>query len=71
MKRKLPICTHCQTPYEGEKHDCIYQQMEDAEVKLEEARTVVRQLLNIAKLAMPDTYFATDARVKRARKFLR
>jgi len=32
---------------------------------------VIRSLLKIAEIAMPDTYFATDRRVNAARKLLK
>lgn len=34
-------------------------------------KTVIRGLLKIAKLALPDTYFATDRRVRAAKKLLK
>lgn len=38
--------------------------------QLKKAKKVIKGLLEIAKIAMPDTY-ATDRRVKKAKKFLR
>lgn len=35
-----------------------------------EVRRVVVGLLKIAELVMPDTFFASDSRLKRARKLL-
>lgn len=36
-----------------------------------QALRVARDLLSIAEIAMPDTYFETDSRCKRARAFIK
>jgi hypothetical protein len=41
----------------------------DAE-KVRQARKVIKGLLKIAELAMPDSYFETDRRVRAAKKWL-
>lgn len=38
--------------------------------EMKEAEKIARGLIAIAKLAMPDSYFASDSRVRRARRFL-
>lgn len=38
--------------------------------RLEEARKIVGELMNIAETAMPETYFKSDSRTTRARKFM-
>lgn len=38
--------------------------------ELMEARAVVKGLMEVAEIAMPDTYFQTDSRTTRAREFL-
>lgn len=37
----------------------------------QEAEEVIASLLRVAKLAMPDTYFETDSRVRKAQEWLK
>ena len=56
-------------PLDGYYDDLSISDARNKDVK--KARKVIKGLLEIAEIAMPDTYLLSDSRIKKAKKWLK
>lgn len=53
------------------KKDDLYDEIEQLKFAKKQATEVIKGLMEIAEIAMPDTFFASDSRTTAAREFLK